>query len=115
MEKTSIRMAGLAYEAMIYHITDRHTWTRSLAAGQHTGSTRDVDLADEGFIHCSTAEQVDGVLERFYAGASDLLVLHIDETKLSAELRYDDVPGAGLFPHVYGPINVDAVVQVERR
>ncbi len=98
---------------MIFHITDAITWSASVTAGEHTGSTRGVDLAAEGFIHCSTAEQVPGVLQRFYADAVDLLLLHVDETLLTSELRYDDVPNAGVFPHVYGPINLDAVVRVE--
>lgn len=98
---------------VIFHITDTATWAASQAAGGHTSSSRGLSLVDEGFIHCSTAAQVDGVLTRFYAGATDLLLLHIDPDLLASPLRYDEVPGAGTFPHVYGPINLDAVVHVE--
>ena len=103
-----------AYEAMIFHITDTATWADSLRRGKHTGSTRGIDLSEEGYIHCSTADQWPGVVERFYADATDLLLLHIDEDKLTSPLVYEQLPGAPeTFPHVYGPINLDAVVTVE--
>jgi uncharacterized protein (DUF952 family) len=103
-----------AYEAMIFHITDSATWETSQRQGFHTGSTRGVDLAEEGYIHCSTAEQWPGVIERFYAGASDLVLLHIDEQFLTSPLVYEQLPGAPEpFPHIYGPINLAAVVTAE--
>jgi glutathione S-transferase len=99
---------------MIYHLTDPTTWAASLAAGEHTGSTRGVTLAEEGFIHCSTATQWRGVVERFYADAGELLLLHIDETRLAVPVVYEQIGGAPeAFPHVYGPIPVAAVVRVE--
>lgn len=103
-----------AYEAMIYHITDTATWARSQQQGAHTGSTRGIDLAEEGYIHCSTAEQWAGVLARFYADADDLVLLHVDEQLLIAPLVYEQLPGMPEpFPHVYGPINLEAVVAAE--
>lgn len=98
---------------MIFHVTSATRWQQSLAAGEHTESTRGVELADEGFIHCSTADQLGPVLQRFYADATDLLILHIDESLLTAPLVVEQLPGAPeAFPHVYGPINVSAVVDV---
>jgi uncharacterized protein (DUF952 family) len=103
-----------AYEAMIFHITDPATWARSLAAGRHTGSTRGVDLAEEGYIHCSTATQWPAVVNRFYSDAPDLLLLHIDEQRLTSPVRYEQIGDAPEpFPHVYGPIDLAAVVSVE--
>ena len=100
---------------MIYHLTDPTTWERSQAAGQHTGSTRNVDLEQEGFIHCSTAEQWPATAERFYADVDELLLLHIDESALDAPLVYEQLGDAPEpFPHVYGPIPVAAVVQAQR-
>jgi uncharacterized protein (DUF952 family) len=99
---------------MIYHLTEPHRWARSLEEGVHTGSSRDVELADEGFIHCSTAEQWPTVRRLFYADVDPLLLLHIDETKVGAEVVYEqlgDAPAA--FPHIYGPLPLDAVVSVE--
>ena len=99
---------------MIFHITDAATWAASQRRGSHTGSTRGLDLTDEGYIHCSTAEQWRGVVGRFYGGDEDLLLLHIDEQMLTSPLVYEQLPGAAEpFPHVYGPINLDAVVDVE--
>ena len=103
-----------AYEAMIFHITDTTTWATSQRNGVHTGSTRGVDLAEEGYIHCSSAEQWPGVIERYYAGVPDLLLLHIDESLLTSPLVYEQLPGMSEpFAHVYGPINVDAVITTE--
>ena len=99
---------------MIYHVTDAARWARSQAEGVHTGSTRDLELADEGFIHCSTAEQWPGVVERFYDGVPDLLLLHVDEHLLSSPVVVEQLDGAPEpFPHVYGPIDLAAVVEVE--
>jgi uncharacterized protein (DUF952 family) len=104
-----------AYEAMIFHITDTATWQQSQLQGQHTESTRGVDLEEEGYIHCSTEEQWKGVLERFYADATDLILLYVDEQRLTSPLVYEQLPGVpDTFPHIYGPINLDAVVRTER-
>ena len=96
----------------IYHIALRTDWSAALAAGEYRVSTRGRTVEEEGFIHASTAGQVDGVANRFYADADaeDLLVLCIDPERLTAPLKYDPVPGADEpFPHIYGPLNVDAV------
>jgi glutathione S-transferase len=99
---------------MIYHLTDQARWDRSLAEGVHTGSTRGVELADEGYIHCSTAEQWPGVRAAYYGGVADLLLLHIDESKLTSPMVVEQLDGAPQpFPHVYGPVDLAAVVQVE--
>jgi uncharacterized protein (DUF952 family) len=95
---------------MLFHVADRTRWEASVAAGQYTQSTRGMELADVGFIHLSTESQVPGVLERFYAGVTDLVLLHIDETRLTSAVVFEDVPGASeQFPHLYGPLNPDAV------
>lgn len=100
---------------MIFHLTDPARWAQSLAAGEHTGSSRGIELADEGFIHCSTAAQWPGTVERFYADVSELLLLHIDETLLDVPLVFEQLGEAPEpFPHVYGPISINAVVTVER-
>ncbi|CAN5566577.1 DUF952 domain-containing protein [soil metagenome] len=100
---------------MIYHLTEPARWEQSLVEGVHTGSTRGVELAQEGFIHCSTAEQWPGVVERFYADAPSLLLLHVDESQLDAALIYEQLGDApAQFPHIYGPLPIAAVVEVER-
>jgi uncharacterized protein (DUF952 family) len=99
---------------MIFHVTEPARWQQSLVEGAHTGSTRDAELADVGFIHCSTAAQWPGVVERFYTGVPELLLLHIDESRLTSPVLVERVGDATeAFPHVYGPIDLAAVVHVE--
>lgn len=99
---------------MIFHIADRDRWLASQAEGRYTASTIGRELADEGFIHLSTADQVAGVQSRFYSGVTNLVLLHVDEALLTAPLVYEQVGDAPApFPHLYGPLNVDAVVQVD--
>ena len=94
---------------MIYHVTSKKQWNEALEKGYFD----EPSLAIEEFIHNSTKAQVSGVLERFYKGKTDLLLMHIDESKLTAELKYELAPSVNeLFPHVFGNINLDAVVQI---
>lgn len=79
----------------------------------HSGAYVCGSLASEGFIHCCTQGQLAGVVERYYSGRDDLLLLEIDSSKLQSKLVNENtVGGEELFPHVYGPINLDAVVSV---
>lgn len=94
----------------IYHIASRADWSDALRQGEYRVSTRGRTLEQEGFIHASTAGQVEGVANAFYADAEDLVLLLIDPERLTAPLMYDPVPGAEEpFPHIYGPLNVEAV------
>lgn len=97
--------------SVIYHIATRADWDRARRDGEYTTSTVGRTLAQEGFIHASGPGQVNGVANRYYRGISDeLLVLVIDTARVRAEIRYEDVPGADApFPHIYGPLNADAV------
>lgn len=97
---------------MIYHIALAAEWEAALAAGEYRVSTIGRTLDDEGFIHASTSAQVREVADRFYAGVREpLVLLSIDERRLTVPLRWDAVPGrADPFPHVYGPLDVGAVV-----
>jgi uncharacterized protein (DUF952 family) len=96
---------------LIYHITTAGDWSAAQARGQYTVSTRGRTLAQEGFIHASTAGQLPWVAETFYQGVPDLLVLVIDTGLVHPEVRFEAVPGLDeQFPHIYGPLNTDAVV-----
>ncbi|MGE3073247.1 MAG: DUF952 domain-containing protein [Dehalococcoidia bacterium] len=96
---------------MIYHITTSAAWEAASGSGVYAGDS----LASEGFIHCSTADQVAGVANAIFRGVEGLVVLHIEETRLASPVKYENLEGGEeLFPHVYGPINVDAVAQVTR-
>lgn len=77
-------------------------------------STIGRSLDDVGFIHCSFAHQVRGVADAFYRGRSDVVLLTIDRSLVRAEIREEAPPGgADRFPHIYGPLNLDAVAAVE--
>lgn len=94
---------------IIYHVTTAGEWN----AAKHSGYYEHPSLKAEGFIHCSQEQQVAGVLERYFAGRTDLVKLVIDTDKLSSKYVFDWSPSAqDTFPHVYGPINADAVIDV---
>jgi uncharacterized protein (DUF952 family) len=96
---------------VIYHIASVADWKQARKDGAYTTSSRGRTLAGEGFIHASTAGQVSWVANSFYAGVTDLVLLVIDTGKLGSLLRYDPVPGWDEpFPHIYGPLSPDAVV-----
>ena len=95
---------------MIYHITSSREWEKAKIAGSYTTPT----LIDEGFIHASLDHQVEGVLKRYYAGQSGLVKLEIDPARLSSQLVHEWSPATqDTFPHIYGAINIDAVVGEE--
>ncbi len=98
----------------ILHITERSLWEEARARGTYEISTRGRTLQEEGFIHCSTREQLPRTAAAFFADVPDLVVLVVDPARLDVPLKYEaSEPGAEEFPHVYGPIPVDAVVDVE--
>jgi uncharacterized protein (DUF952 family) len=98
----------------IFHLAVEEAWARAVDSGTYTVSTLGLDLAEVGFIHCSQESQVAAVRERFYADVTDpVLLLTIDTDLLTSPWQLDDVPGEALpFPHIYGPLNIDAVVDV---
>jgi uncharacterized protein (DUF952 family) len=110
-----VRLAPLGWHSVtvIYHIALAADWAQAQRDGQYTISTRGRTLAEEGFIHAATAAQVNQVADAYYRDAPDLVLLVIDTERLGPELRYDPVPGQEQpYPHIYGPLNADAVVEV---
>jgi uncharacterized protein (DUF952 family) len=95
---------------MIYHITEATTWLAQQQSSDFVVSS----LTEEGFIHCSTAAQVGGVLQRYYSDQKNLVMLHMDESKLTAELKFEASTQGEYFPHLYGPINKEAILRVEQ-
>jgi uncharacterized protein (DUF952 family) len=94
---------------MIYHVVAKKKWQAALTQGLYEADS----LNSEGFIHASKKEQVDGVLERYYSGQHNLLLLHIDESRLSSRLKYEMSASVNEeFPHIFGPLNLEAVVNV---
>jgi uncharacterized protein (DUF952 family) len=92
----------------ILHISTAAAW----AEAQRAGAYRADSLATEGFIHCSTPAQVAVTANRLYRGRRDLILLRIDPRKVAPEIRYDPAANGELFPHIYGPLNLDAVVEI---
>ena len=93
----------------IEHVTTRAAWESAVAAGEYRGDS----LAAEGFIHCCTPDQSAGVCERYFRGKTGLVVLKIDAEGLKAPLTWEKAPGSDeMFPHLYGALNLDAVVGV---
>ena len=91
----------------IYHLVPRSTWEAAPPAAYHVPS-----LETEGFIHCSNREQVARSANKFYPSESEMLLLAIDPSRLTSELRDEEGRPGELFPHIYGPINREAIVEV---
>jgi uncharacterized protein (DUF952 family) len=96
---------------MILHILKRSEWDEAIRNGRYAPPS----IASEGFIHCSTIEQVVETANLYFRGQPDLMVLSIDEARLASPLKYEAPASVGgeradsLFPHLYGPLNLDAV------
>jgi uncharacterized protein (DUF952 family) len=94
---------------LICHITTRKAWDEARIEGGYQPPS----LSLEGFIHCSYPEQVSATGKRFFAGQTGLILLWIRLDLLTAELRIEGVSDqAEKFPHIYGPLNLDAIVKV---
>lgn len=95
--------------ATIFHITTRELWQRSIPRGQYTPES----LRAEGFIHCSNKGQLVAVANSRFPGQDDLVLLRIDTSDVMSVIQYDTAPGFDdAFPHIYGPLNHDAVKAV---
>ncbi|MDT8288002.1 MAG: DUF952 domain-containing protein [Elusimicrobiales bacterium] len=90
----------------IYHMCRKDEWDAAERAGGYAGSSQD---AADGFIHFSTADQVVTSAAKHRAGQDGILLLRVDPTKLGNALKWEPSRGGHLFPHLYGPLPVDAV------
>jgi uncharacterized protein (DUF952 family)/N-acetylglutamate synthase-like GNAT family acetyltransferase len=102
---------------VILHLLSRESWVEAQAHGQLIAPS----VATEGFAHCSTEHQMVNVANKYYRGNNDMVLLNIDPTKLTSVLKFEPpahidgspaLPHEPLFPHIYGPINLDAVIEV---
>lgn len=90
---------------IVHHLATRVDWeSRTATTYCPSGS------AFDGFVHCSFSHQVVTTANRFYRGRHDLLLLTIDTTRCTADLVVEDTAGHGDFPHLYGPVDLVAVV-----
>ncbi len=93
----------------IYHITTKKLWEEAQKIGHFDSDT----LVTEGFIHCSTEAQVEGVLTRYYQGQVGLLKLKIEKSKVNRPLIFELAGSINeVFPHIHGALNLDAIVEV---
>lgn len=93
----------------LFHITTRADWDRSQAAREY----RAASLEREGFIHLSTEEQWRHTLHRWFHGVEELVILRIDPRRVAAEIKYERATDRDEeFPHLYGPLETDAVINL---
>lgn len=98
------------HRSTLFHITTAAHWQQALIAGEY----RTPDLPSTGFIHLCQAPQLPFVLAKFFPVREGFLLLHIDPARLHASVVFEvSEPGMDPFPHLYGPLNTDAVVKVE--
>ncbi|MGZ4177900.1 MAG: DUF952 domain-containing protein [Solirubrobacteraceae bacterium] len=100
---------GLSAPGVIFHVTTRAEWDAATRAGSYVPAGYEA----EGFIHLSDPGQMVRVANARFAGVADLVLLCVAVDRLAAMLRYErgDPGSDGLFPHLYGPLNLDAVVR----
>ena len=97
----------------IFHISTPRKWRDAQQNEQYTVSTRDVSLGAEGYIHCSEEGQIEGVVQRSYSDLAEIVVLEIDTDLLTSPWRMEQLAGVDEpYPHIFGPLNLDAVVQM---
>lgn len=105
-------MDSAAMPPVLLHLCTAEDWLRTQARGE----LRPESLASAGFVHLSAPEQVHLPANRLYAGRTDLVLLHIDLTRLDSPVRWEPGtptdPEAMLFPHLYGPVPTAAVAAV---
>jgi uncharacterized protein (DUF952 family) len=95
-------------QPFLYHITHPET----LEAAKRDGSFEEPSLTSEGFIHCSYVGQMIKTANRFYKGQEGLLILKIDQNLVRAAVKLEPAENGELFPHIYGRINLDAIIAI---
>lgn len=94
--------------SIIQHITKREQWEKAMLEGVYRGDTLD----SQGFIHCSTPQQTVKVANALFLAQKGLVLLCIAANKVQSEIRYESAGSEERYPHIYGPLNVNAVVKV---
>ncbi|WP_374306327.1 DUF952 domain-containing protein [Methylocella sp.] len=96
---------------LIYKIVPAALWRKAQDRGRFEGA--EIDRKD-GFIHFSSATQVEETARRHFSGQRDLLLIAVDAKKLGEALRFEGSRNGEPFPHLYGPLPLDAIVSVKR-
>lgn len=92
--------------SLIFKICPRAEWEKPEHIHAYQGSEKD---REDGFLHFSTVEQLQGTLAKYYADADDLLLVAVSAAALGSALKYEPSRDGELFPHLYAPLNYDAV------
>jgi uncharacterized protein (DUF952 family) len=93
----------------IYHVTTLKEWEAAKIKNEYTP----VNFEQDGFINCSVEKQIPGVLDRFYKGQTGLVKLKIEKEKVQRPVLFELALDLDeLFPHIYGALNLDSVVEV---
>lgn len=100
--------------ARIYHVVNGDYFSEGLGTGLYRGSTRGRSLDEEGFIHCARSHQLADVVDRYYGADAEIVLFEIDTDRLTSPLQ-DDAAGDDVYPHIYGPLNMDAVVKIGKQ
>ena len=94
----------------VYHLVDPEWWETFANKDYYESET----LLEEKFIHLSTLEQVNGTLSNYFKGVNRIFLLHVDASKLTSNLVFEDLFDIGIaFPHLYGRLNKEAVMEVQ--
>jgi len=94
--------------AIIYHLTQSGDWESASRSGEYLAES----LETEGFMHCSESEdQMIQVANRLYSDQREMLVLDVDTARMVSPVKYEAARSGGIFPHIYGPLNTDAVTR----
>ncbi len=96
---------------LIYHVVLPEVWEIFRTRPSYQAES----LQSEGFIHCSYEIQLEGVLKRYYSEVDRVLILSIDTTKLLPKLVEEPSTNGEIFPHIYGRINHNSVVEIKER
>ena len=99
----------------LYHLALPSEWQQANQQGSYQRSTRGRSLQEEGFIHLSGTHQLEATYGRFYADLGHVVLLTIDPCQLPGDqLKWEAIPSGELFPHLYGPLPLDAVLAADR-
>ena len=93
---------------VILHIVKREQWEKAKLEGVYRGDRLD----SQGFIHCSTSKQIVKVANDLFRAQKGLMLLYIATSKVQSKIRYESSGSEELYPHIYGPLNIDAVIKV---
>lgn len=107
MKVRAVAAGQAAAGLRLYKIADRSAWDEARRSGRYLGSADD---SRDGYIHLSAAQQVAGTLIKHFAGRRNLVLVEIDADALGTALRWEPSRGGALFPHLYAPLEMRAVI-----